>query len=59
MFPEEPVIEMDPPSLSLKTNEVVKVSVVRRGDLEETTCVGWKTVDGTASNGNHFIGGTG
>ncbi|XP_077973499.1 uncharacterized protein LOC120348632 isoform X2 [Styela clava] len=56
---EEPIIEMASPTLGIMSNEVVKATVVRHGNPEEMACVGWKTEDGTAVNGKHFIGGSG
>lgn len=50
---------MESSSLCLKTNEVVTVTVVREGNLEEPTYVGWKTDDETAQDGKHYIGGAG
>ena len=45
--------------LMLKDAEIVEIPVVREGNLEEATYVGWRTVDGEAVNGIHFMGGDG
>jgi len=50
---------MDQHQMALNDPEVVEVRVIRKGNLEETTFVAWKTEDGTAINGQNFIGGSG
>ena len=56
---EEPIIEMGEGSLFLRDAEIVEVPVTRKGNLEDATYVAWKTIDGEAVNGLHYIGGEG
>lgn len=50
---------MNEDQIILRDVEIVEVCVDRQGNLEETSYVGWKTNDGEAKNGTHFIGGEG
>ena len=50
---------MNTERMILKDVEIVEVKVTRKGNLEEATYVGWKTQDGEAKNGLHFIRGEG
>ena len=58
-FADEPVVEMGEKQLLLKDAEIVEIPVVREGNLEEATYVGWRTLDREAKHGVHFIGGEG
>ena len=50
---------MEEDRVILRDVEIVEVCVVRKGNLQETSYVGWRTNDGEAVNGVHFIGGEG
>ena len=50
---------MDEPELDLQKQDAVEILVKRHGNCGDSTYVGWKTLDGTALNGQNFVGGTG
>lgn len=56
---DEPTIQMASPSLYMQSAEVIRGTVLRDGNTNDMTCVGWRTEDGTVQNGVHFVGGNG
>ena len=47
------------PQLQLKSAEVVEITVLRHGNVNDVTFVGWESADGTAVEGVNYLGESG